>query len=125
DQTGSQGATMTVNGHVFLLTRDAMARRRVGFHQPPGEQSVAKMKLRQSAKIRDIADTLAAAGFVTLDAQAKALGLGRSTAWTILKSCHKGSGLSAKVIRRILTKKQLPHAVRAKIFEYIEDKASG
>jgi hypothetical protein len=34
------------------------------------------------------------AGLRTLDAQADALGLPRSTAWTIVKTCHKTSGLS-------------------------------
>jgi hypothetical protein len=84
-----------------------------------------KMKERQSDKIRQLRDGLAAAGFVTLDEQAKALGLCRSTTWTLLKGNHKGSGLSATTIDHILLAPQLPSVVRAKILEYVEEKAAG
>src|SRR5262245_8224584 len=86
--------------------------------------SSREMKARQSAKIREIADALISEGFFTLDAQARALGLGRSTTWTILKANHKSTGLSAKIIDRILVR-QLPPRVRAKILEYVEEKAIG
>ena len=102
-----------------------MPRRRASSHQAPKPQSVGKMKARQSAKIREIADALISAGFPTIDAQAKILGVCRSTAWTILKSTHKGSGLSPKVISRILAVRQLPSHVRTKVLEYVEEKASG
>jgi hypothetical protein len=51
-------------------------------------RGVSKSKLRQSAKLREIAAALEADGFIGLDAQAKALGLSRSTAWTILRGSH-------------------------------------
>jgi len=108
-----------------LHVSGAMTRRRVTSHQTPGPQSVAKMKARQSAKIREIADALISAGFPTIDTQAKILGVCRSTAWTILNSTHKGSGLSPKVISRILAVRQLPPLVRTKLLEYVEEKASG
>jgi hypothetical protein len=108
-----------------LLNFDLMSKQRTRSHQPHRLQSVAEMKARQAAKIREIAEALASEGFVTLDAQARALGLGRSTTWTILKSNHKGSGLSAKIINRVLANKQLPRLVRARILEYVEDKATG
>ena len=38
----------------------------------------AEMKARQSSKIRELAETVEAAGFLTLDEQAKILGLPRS-----------------------------------------------
>ena len=103
----SNGAMMSVDGPAIPVS-EAMPRRRVSSHQAPNPQSVGKMKARQSAKIREIADALICAGFPTIDAQAKILGVGRSTAWTLLKSTHKGSGLSAKVISRILAVRQLP-----------------
>jgi DNA invertase Pin-like site-specific DNA recombinase len=56
------------------------------------------MKARQSAKIRELREALVASGFLTLDEQSKALGLSRSTTWTILKGNHKASGLSAAII---------------------------
>ena len=43
-------------------------------------------KARQASKIREIGDTLIALGYLALDEQAKALGLARSTAWTILQA---------------------------------------
>ena len=43
----------------------------------------AEMKARQSSKIRELAETVEAAGFLTLDEQAEILEVPRSTAWTI------------------------------------------
>jgi hypothetical protein len=85
----------------------------------------ADMKARQSSKIKELGDALVALGFVTLDQQAEALGLPRSTTWTVLKANHKGSGLSATVIHRMLTAPQLPPLVRATIREYIDEKNAG
>ena len=83
------------------------------------------MKARQSSKIRELGDALVAAGFRTLNQQAEALGLARSTTWTILKANHKASGLSAAVIKRMLAGPQLHPLVRAKLLEYVEEKAAG
>jgi len=80
------------------------------------------MKARQSSKIRELGDALIVEGYLTLDEQAKALGLGRSTTWTLLKGNHKTSGLSAGVINRMLAAPQLPALVQAKILEYIDEK---
>jgi hypothetical protein len=85
---------------------------------------VADMKARQTAKIQELGQALIDAGFRTLDAQADALGLSRSTAWTILKTCHKTSGLSAAIIERMLDSK-LPPRARAIIVEYVEEKSFG
>jgi hypothetical protein len=73
------------------------------------------LKARQSAKIRELKQVLVNGGIATLDEQAKALALSRSTTWTILKGIHKGSGLSATIINRILASRQLPAPVRAKV----------
>src|SRR5713226_2098427 len=86
---------------------------------------VAEMKARQSSKIRELGDALVAAGFDTLDKQVKALGLSRSTTWTILKANHKASGLSATTINRMLAAPGLPPVVRARILEYIDEKTAG
>lgn len=83
------------------------------------------MKARQSEKIREIRQAVIASGFVSLDKQAAALGLRRSTAWTVLKANHKASGLSATVIKRMLMSPQLPTAVRQIIKEYVEQKCAG
>jgi hypothetical protein len=85
----------------------------------------AGVKARQSSKIKELGDALIAIGFLSLDHQATALGLARSTTWTILKANHKGSGLSATVINRMLATPQLPPLVRAIILEYIDEKKAG
>src|SRR6516164_8887194 len=59
----------------------------------------ARMKARQSSKISELVEAVKSVGFLTLDEQAKALGLSRSTAWTVQRrssiacwprrSCHR------------------------------------
>jgi hypothetical protein len=83
------------------------------------------MKARQSSKIRELGDALVATGFLTLDQQANALGLSRSTTWTVLKASHKNSGLSAAIINRMLKAPQLPPLVRGRLLEYIDEKTAG
>jgi hypothetical protein len=85
----------------------------------------AEMKARQSTKIRELAETVEAAGFLTLDEQAEILGVPRSTVWTIRKGSHKASGLSAAIINRMLAAPMLPLVVRGKILEYAEEKIAG
>ncbi len=85
----------------------------------------ADVKERQARKIRELAETLVSVGFNSLDAQAHALGLSRSTTWTILKARHKNYGLSAALIRRVLANPDLDPRVRAKIIEYVREKARG
>jgi hypothetical protein len=93
--------------------------------QESSEPVVAEMKARQAAKIREVGHALVDAGFLTLDEQSKALGLARSTTWTILRASHKGSGLSAAIIKRMLLSPQLPPLARRKILEYTTDKLGG
>jgi hypothetical protein len=85
----------------------------------------ARTNARQFSKIRELVEAVKSAGFLTLDEQAKALGLSRSTAWTIRKASHKASGLSASIINRMLATPELPPFVRTKILEYVEEKAAG
>jgi hypothetical protein len=85
----------------------------------------ARLKARQSSKISELTEAVESAGFLTLDEQAKALGLSRSTAWTVRKASHKVSGLSASIINRMLAAPELPALARTKILEYVEEKAAG
>lgn len=80
---------------------------------------------RQRQKIREIGEVLRQAGFVTLNEQASALGLGRSTTWMILRADHKCAGLHAELICRMLSRKDLPPAVREVLREYVIEKALG
>ena len=83
------------------------------------------MRERQRAKIRQFGDALAAMGLRTLDKQADALALSRSTTWNLLKGKHKGSGISPTIINRMLASPRLPPRVRATILEYVAEKAAG
>jgi len=80
---------------------------------------------RQSAKIREIADSLAATGYIFLRAQASVLGLPRHTTWQVRQADHKHLGLSAAVINRILAQPHLPALVRTKLIEYVEARSAG
>ena len=91
----------------------------------PARPVIAEMKARQSAKIRELGQVLIDVGLRSLDDQANALGLPRSTAWTILKTCHKSYGLSAAVIERMLRSSKLPPRARAILVEYVEEKSFG
>ena len=110
---------------VAILTDECLPRERTAIHDCHRRLTVAAMKARQSAKIREISEALKAAGFVTLDAQARALGLARSTTWAVLQNGYKHSGISGSVISRILTSPQLPSTVAAKVGEYVEEKLGG
>jgi hypothetical protein len=68
-----------------------------------------------------IAEVLREAGYASLDAQAKALGLPRSTAYTIMKCQHKQGRLSKRVLAKMLSHPQLPQRVRAVVQEYISE----
>jgi len=85
---------------------------------------IQDMRARQLSKIRELGDALIAEGYLTLDEQARVLGLGLSTTWTILKRTYKTSGLSADTINRMLAAPRLPALVRAGILEYIDEKTA-
>jgi hypothetical protein len=84
-----------------------------------------EMRARQVSKISELGDALVMSGFLTLDEQAQVLGLPRSTIWTIQNSAHKSSGLSAHVINCMLAAPRLPPLVKAKVLQYVEEKAAG
>jgi len=86
---------------------------------------VAKMKGRQCAKIRDLRQALFDAGYQSLDEQARALGLSRSTAWAVLQGQHKASGLSAAIISRMMASPRLPPSVSNVLLEYIKERSAG
>ena len=83
------------------------------------------MNARHLSKIKELKDALVSSGFLTLDRQSKALGLARSTTWTILRATHKNSGLSAATINCMLRAPQLPSVVRTKVLEYVKEKSDG
>ena len=84
-----------------------------------------EMRKRQRLKIREVRKALLAAGFVHLDQQSDALGLGRSTTWAVLKGFYKGSGLSARLINSMMASPKLPPEVRSILVAYVEEKLAG
>jgi predicted DNA-binding transcriptional regulator AlpA len=88
-------------------------------------RSITEIKNRQTVKICQIIEALMSEGFCSLNEQAVVLGLIRSTVWNMRRGNHKGSGLSPKIIDRMLSSPQLPSSVRVKIDEYVEEKAAG
>ena len=82
-------------------------------------------KATQRMKIGELRQALLDAEFVSLDQQARALGLTRSTTWSVLKGAHKATGLTASVIQRMLSSPTLPPKARRVIEEYVEQKSAG
>jgi len=109
-----------------MATRKAKARKTIPSRSTPESLSLSsRNKAKESAKIAELEQVLIEAGFVALDAQAVALGIWRSTAWTILRRKQKVSGLSAATIKRMLRSPHLPASARRVIQEYIEQKCAG
>jgi hypothetical protein len=87
--------------------------------------TITDVKARQASKIREIGEALITTGFVSLDAQAKVLGLPRSTAWTILSTKHKGPGLRKDHLPDVEFKAAPPvcsgenHGIRGKSCRYL------
>jgi hypothetical protein len=73
--------------------------------------------------IQHIREALIACGYVRLDKQAKALGIHRSTAWTIVRTKHKLGRLSTKTINRVLANPELPSSVRAIVQQYMAERS--
>ena len=86
---------------------------------------ISDMKARQADKMREIGEALVTAGYDNLDDQATALGLSRSTTWTIIRGTHKSSGLGAATLNRMLSAPGLHVLVRRKVLEYIAEKSAG
>lgn len=101
------------------------AESRNGATHPIRKTSHGLWRELHSIKIRELRDALIAAGYLSLDAQAHALGLPRSTTWSVLQANHKKTGISAAIIKRMLDQPGLPSSVRAKILEYADEKSAG
>ena len=76
-------------------------------------------RLQHKIKIQDIADALFEAGYDSLDEQARALDVSRSTAWTIVRAKHKLDRLSAKTTSQMLSNPSLPATVRSLVEKYV------
>jgi hypothetical protein len=77
---------------------------------------------RHQIDLQRITAALIAAGYRTLDAQAKALGVHRATAWTIIRTKHKLGRLNLKTTERMLANPQLPPGVRSVVERYLAER---
>ena len=87
--------------------------------------SLARGRWKYPTKIQDIAGALIAEGYRSLDEQAKALGVHRSTAWTIVKTKHKLGRLSRKTTNSMLANPELPPSVRIVVLQYLTERSDG
>src|SRR5262245_56888192 len=122
DIRGGRAELRLTGGHIQLCQAPAD---RNGAKTVSLARLIQDMRARQLSKIRELGDAGTAEGYLTLNDQARALGLGLSTTWTILKRNYKTSGLSAGIINRMLAAPRLPALVRARILEYIDEKIAG
>lgn len=76
-------------------------------------RDIQQRQLTRKIPSRLIANALIEEGYLSLDAQAKALGLSRSTVWTIMKATQKLGHLNSKTARCILANPSTPVSVRA------------
>jgi len=80
--------------------------------------------MNKKTRIQTITDALISSGYTSLDDQAKALGLHRSTVWTIRENKHKLGRLSAKTIERIIMNPGTPPRVLAAVKDYVTGTSS-
>jgi hypothetical protein len=73
-------------------------------------------------RLQHISEALITSGYTSLDRQAKALGVHRSTAWTIVNTKHKLDRLSTKTTKRILANPELPPSVRSVMQQYLAER---
>ena len=85
--------------------------------------SLVQGRWKYPTKIQDIAGALIAEGYRSLDEQAKALGVHRSTAWTIMKTKHKVDRLSRKTTNSMLASPELPPSVRIVVLQYLTERS--
>ena len=88
-------------------------------------QEMVPLREKQRAKIRELRTALLAAGFVRLNQQSDALGLGRSTTWALLNASHKGSGISAHLINSMMASPKIPFEVHLILRAYVDEKVAG
>ena len=85
----------------------------------------ASMQAKQIETLRTLRWALIVNGITSLAEQARVLGLPRSTAWSILQGNHKGAGLKADVVVRMLRSQQLPEDARRVVIQYVQQRVDG
>jgi len=83
------------------------------------------MQAKQIETFRTLRWALIINGITSLAGQARVLSLPRSTAWAVLQGNHKGAGLKAAVVVRILRSQKLPEDARGIMMRYIQERVDG
>jgi len=83
------------------------------------------MQAKQIETLRALRWALIVNGIDSLAEQARVLCLPRSTAWAALQGNHKGAGLKAAVVVRILRSQKLPEDARGIMMRYIQERVDG
>jgi hypothetical protein len=83
---------------------------------------LSSSSVRRTTPVQHIADALVAAGYTSLDEQARALGVHRATAWTIIKKKHKLGRLNPDTTNRMLANRELPPSVRIVIEQFLAER---
>src|SRR6185503_15933967 len=87
--------------------------------------ALKKAQAKQASRIIELRQALIDAGYRTLDRQAMALGLCRSTTWTVLRGNYKGPGLRAALVARMWGSPKLPPTARTVLANYVTEKSQG
>ena len=87
--------------------------------------TLASMQAKQIETLRALHWALIANGITSLDEQARVLCLPRSTAWFVLHSNHKCTGLNAALVVRMLCSEQLPEDARRIVIRYVQERVDG
>ena len=85
-------------------------------------RSVNTSSARRTIPVQHIAHALVEAGYISLDQQARALGIHRATTWTIMRTKHKLGYLNAKTAERMLANPELPPCIRDVLHRYATEK---
>ena len=92
-------------------------------HEAPA--TLELLRAKQGETLRTLRQALVANGIDSLDDQARALCLPRSTTWFVLQSHHKCRGLNAAQVIRIWRSQSLPENARSVIIRYVHERSAG
>ena len=114
--------TLKANGNLRGERRSSLATRLETLRYLNEINSSFRARRKYATNIQHIAEALVEAGYTTLDAQAKALGIHRATTWTIIRDRHKLDRLNTSTTNRMLSNSELPSSVRDVIQRYVAER---
>jgi hypothetical protein len=85
-------------------------------------RSLNTSSAHRTIPVQHIADALVEAGYTSVSRQARALGISRATAWTIMRTKHKLGYLNGKTAERMLANPELPTCIRDVLHRYATEK---